>query len=549
MHGLMQDSPLSLPMLMDGMESRFGTKRVTTTYMDGTCTSTYRDLATRIRRLANVLDRLQVPEGARVGSFGWNSQNHLELYMAVPCSRRILHTINHRLFADDIAYIINDADDDVLFVDRSIVATVFPLLDGCPKVRHLVVMEDGSAATLPADPRILRYEELMLQATPASLPGVPDERTAAALCYTSGTTGRPKGVLYDHRSIVLHAMTLMMRDTSGLGEDDIIMPIVPMFHANAWGLPYAALMSGADLVLPGPVMAPENLAETMARYRVTFAAAVPTIWRGMLHCLAKHDFTAVRRLASGGGALPPALSRAFHESIGVPITSSWGMTEASPTICIARIHSQDRAGQSADAGLETLAIPGPPTMLCALRLVADDGTPMPHDGSARGELQVSGPTIASGYFGAAQDASTFTVDGWLRTGDVATIDRFGAVRIVDRSKDLIKSGGEWISSVELENEIMSMAGVSEAAVIGIPDPKWGERPMAYVVPAEGSTLLPEDIRSYLRDRIASWWIPESIQVRGQIPKTATGKISKTQLRQTVLLPEESDQQDLETHAR
>jgi fatty-acyl-CoA synthase len=534
MHGLMQERPLSLPMLIDGMENRFSSKTVTTTYVNGTSTSTYGALAERIHRLASVLEILQVPEGARVGSFGWNSQQHLELYMAVPCSRRILHTINHRLFADDISYIINDAEDDVLFVDRSMVSIVFPLLDACSTVRRLVVMDDGSDSELPDDPRVLHYETLMQEALPAVLLGVSDERTAAALCYTSGTTGRPKGVLYDHRSIVLHAMTLMMRDTSGVGEDDVIMPIVPMFHANAWGLPYAALMSGADLVLPGSVMAPERLAEKMSLHHVTFAAAVPTVWRGMLPHLGNFDLSAVRRLASGGGALPPVLSRAFYDRIGVPISSSWGMTEASPTVCIARIHSHDESAEAADARLETLSAPGPPTMLCALRLVAEDGSEVSHDGSARGELQVSGPTIASGYFGASQDGSAFTADGWLRSGDVATIDRFGVVRIVDRTKDLIKSGGEWISSVELENEIMSMPGIAEAAVIAVPDPKWGERPMAYVVTVEDRGVSPETIRAYLRGRIANWWIPESIEVLSQIPKTATGKISKVELRRGIL---------------
>lgn len=534
MHGLMQDRPLSLPMLLDGMETRFSTKQAITTYANATAVSTYGEVANRVRRLASVLDTLRVPKGARVGSFGWNSQEHLELYMAVPCSQRILHTVNHRLFSDDLAYIINDAHDDVLFVDRSIVEVVFPLLDACPNVRYIVVMEDGSASELIDDPRILHYDTLIEDALPAERLEVSNDRDAAALCYTSGTTGRPKGVLYDHRSIVLHAMTLMMRDTAGVGEDDILMPIVPMFHANAWGLPYAALMSGANLVLPGCAMDPERLAETMSLHHVTFAAAVPTVWRGILPYLERFEYGSLRRLASGGGALLPALSRAFCEQVGVPITSSWGMTEASPTICIARIHSQDTSAQEPDTKVETLSVPGPPTVLCALRLVADDGKEISHDGSTRGELHVSGPTVASGYFGASQDDSVFTADGWLRTGDLATIDRFGVVRIVDRIKDLIKSGGEWISSVELEKEIMSMPHVLEAAVIAIPDVKWGERPLAFVVPEVGNALSSEDVRAYLRGRVANWWIPETFEILSQIPKTATGKISKTELRRNAM---------------
>ncbi|MFE9171378.1 long-chain fatty acid--CoA ligase [Streptomyces kebangsaanensis] len=534
MHGLMQDRPLSLPMLMDGMENRFSRKHVTTTQLNGTVSASYGEVAERIRRLAGVLDHLDVPAGARVGTFGWNSQRHLELYMAVPCTGRILHTINHRLFTEDLAFIVDDAADEVLFVDRSMLDVVRPLLDTCPSVRHVVVMDDGSPTELPSDPRVHDYESLLAAARPVGRFEIADERTAAALCYTSGTTGRPKGVLYDHRSIVLHAMTLLMADTFAIGEDDTVMPVVPMFHVNAWGLPYAALMSGANLVMPGPVMSPERLVRSMEAHGVTFAAAVATVWRGILPHAEDADLSSLRRVVSGGGGLPVSLSRAFHEKVGLPLTSSWGMTETSPLVCSARVPSEQSRSLTGSDRVTALADPGPSTVLCSLRLVAEDGSPVPRDGRHRGELQVAGPTIAAAYFGGSTGASAFTEDGWLRTGDVATIDPLGVVRIVDRTKDLIKSGGEWISSVELENEIMAMPDVLEAAVIAVPDDKWGERPLACVVPVPDSGLTAESVRRHLSGRVAKWWIPEKVAVLDRLPKTASGKFAKAVLRASMI---------------
>jgi len=535
MHGLMQDRPLSLPLLMDGVEGRFSHKTVSTQHIGFHTTATYGEIGQRIRRLAGALDHLRIPRSARVGSFGWNSQRHLELYMAVPCTNRILHTINHRLFADDIAYIVNDAEDDVLFVDRSILDVVWPLIDRFDTVRHLVVMDDGPGPQIPDDPRVHNYEDLITAAEPVAAFDVPDERTAAALCYTSGTTGRPKGVLYDHRSIVLHAMTLLMTDTFAISEADVVMPIVPMFHVNAWGLPYAAMMSGASLTLPGRAMQPAQLAETIETAQVTFAAAVTTIWRGALPYLQGRQLPALRRLVSGGGALPASLSRQYDEQIGVPLSSSWGMTETSPLVCSARIPGDQAALDTPDR-IDTLCLPGPPVPLAALRLQHEDGTFAPHDGVTSGELQVAGPTIAGDYYGHTDGSAAFTDDGWLRTGDVATIDPRGFVRIVDRTKDLIKSGGEWISSVELENAIMTSPHVAEAAVIGTPHDKWGERPLACVVPTDGSQVTPESIRTHLHGLIAHWWIPDEILILDEIPKTATGKIAKLALRQHINEP-------------
>jgi fatty-acyl-CoA synthase len=528
MKGLMQERPLSLPMLMEGIEGRFSHKTVTE---HGGSVTSYGIVAQRIRRVAGVLDGLDVPRSARVGSFGWNSQRHLELYMAVPCTNRILHTINHRLFADDIVYIVNDAEDDVLFVDRSILDVVWPLIDRFRTVRHLVVMNDGPGPRIPDDPRVHDYEDLLAAARPVAVFDVADERTAAALCYTSGTTGRPKGVLYDHRSIVLHTMTLLMTDTFAISESDVVLPIVPMFHVNAWGLPYAAMMAGASLVLPGRATQPAQLADTIDTASVTFAAAVTTVWRSVLPHLRGRPLPSLRRLVSGGGPLPAHLSRQYDDEVGLPLCSSWGMTETSPLVCSARLPS----GAAADP-IDTLSLPGPAVPLVSLRLRRDDGTFAPHDGMTSGELQVAGPTVAGSYFGHTDGSSSFTDDGWLCTGDIATIDARGLVRIVDRVKDLVKSGGEWISSVELESAIMTCPGVAEAAVIGVPHDKWGERPLACIVPAAGSEVTADLVRDHLDGLVAGWWIPDEIMVLDELPRTATGKIAKITLRQSIRQP-------------
>jgi acyl-CoA synthetase (AMP-forming)/AMP-acid ligase II len=530
MLGLMQDRPLSLPMLVSRAEQVFAHKRVVSADVAGETTASWGEVCGRARALAQVLDRLGVPGDARVGTFAWNSRRHVELYLAVPCSGRVLHTINHRLFGEQLRYIVNDAADDVLFVDRSILATIWPLVDDFPTVRHIVVMDDGDPTPIPDDPRVLDYERLLAEEAPR--PGgfaVEDENRAAALCYTSGTTGNPKGVLYSHRSIVLHALLLTMTDTFALGERDVVMPIVPMFHVNAWGLPYAAMVCGADLVLPGPMMRPPDLAAQMARHRVTFGGAVATIWRGLLPELDQHDLSALRMVVCGGGAVDEALSEAYQRLLGLPMTNAWGMTETSPVVTVSRV-STAHDHLTPEQQRELVGTPGPPVPLTELRIVDDDGAEVPWDGTTPGELQAAGATIASGYFGAQPAPEAFTADGWLRTGDVATIDQLGYVRIVDRSKDLVKSGGEWISSVDLENAIMSHPHVAEAAVIGVDDPRWGERPLAYVVPRPETQLTADDIREHLRDRVAQWWIPERVEFLPEIPKTATGKFSKQTLR-------------------
>ena len=530
MHGLMQDRPLDVSMLVRRVERLFAHKRVVTATADGEVAATWHQVAARARRLAAALDLLDVPRHARVGTFGWNSQRHVELYLGVPSGGRVLHTLNHRLFAAELAYILNDAEDDVLFVDRSLIGTVWPLLEKAPTVRHVVLMDDGGTDEPPEDPRVIDYEALLAQAPDAAPPAAVDERDAASLCYTSGTTGRPKGVLYSHRSIVLHALMLLGADNFAISERDVVMPIVPMFHVNAWGLPYAAMLAGADLVLPGPAMNSAALARQMSRHRVTVTAGVPAIWRSLLPLLDGIDVSSLRLVVSGGSPVPDALARAWHEAAGVPLTSSWGMTETSPVVAVSRLATV-HDGLGPDVRRAVLARPGPSLPLTEVRLAGDDGGAVEHDGATPGELQVAGPTIASGYFGADPGEPSFTEDGWLRTGDVATIDRYGYIDIVDRTKDLVKSGGEWISSGALENEIMAHPDVVEAAVIGIPDERWGERPLACVVLAPGGELDEEGLRAHLTGRVASWWIPERLWVLPEIPKTGTGKFSKVALRE------------------
>jgi fatty-acyl-CoA synthase len=534
MRGLMQDRPLVVPVLLEGMRRQFADKEVISRTTSHRTVASFGEIETRVRRLATVLDDLDVPADARVGTFGWNSQRHLELYLGVPSTGRVLHTINHRLFAEQITYIVDDARDDVLFVDRTILATIWAILRPLTTVRWIVVMDDGDDP-LPDDPRILDYDTLVSSAEPQLGPfDVTDERTAASLCYTSGTTGPPKGVLYDHRSIVLHAMMLLAADGFAIGEADVVAPIVPMFHVNAWGLPYAAVLTGACLSLPGPRTTPADLADQLAADGATFAAAVTTVWREMLpHVAGRHRLPQLRRIISGGGAVPLSLSAGYRDAIGLRLSNAWGMTETGPVVTSSRIGSS-RSDLDDEASMALLASPGPSLPLTSMRLVSpDDGHEVAWDGTTPGELQVAGPTICRGYFGAEDGATSFTDDGWLRTGDIGTIDAQGYLRIVDRTKDLIKSGGEWISSVELENAIMAHPNVVEAAVIAVPDDKWSERPLACVVVRDGTALDPREVREHLVTRVAKWWIPEQIVLVDEIPKTATGKFSKLRLREQI----------------
>jgi fatty-acyl-CoA synthase len=549
MQGLMQETPLTLPMMFRRAERLFGDKSVITAGRkpaDGPAPlahTTYATWAERTRRLGGVLDNLGIGDDGRVATFAWNSARHLELYFAAPGTGRVLHTLNIRLFADQLTYIVNHAEDEVIFVDRTLMGLLWPLVPTFKTVRHIVVMDDtgaapgGGAAPIPELPDaelpngidIADYEQLLAAAEPVEFE-VADENRAAAMCYTSGTTGNPKGVVYSHRSTVLHSMAAMLADGIGVSERDVVLPIVPMFHANAWGLAHAAVFAGSSLVFPGPDMSPAAIADLMERAGVTLAAGVPTIWMGVLPLLDGRDLSALTRIACGGSAVPKALSEGYRDKIGMPILQAWGMTETSPvaSVCNRRSTFDGRTeGELADIrSTQGVSLPG-----VDLRIADPDSTQeLPWDGEASGEIQVRGPWIARDYYDDPRSRESFTADGWLRTGDVGTVTPEGYVRLVDRTKDLIKSGGEWISSVALENEIMAHPAVAEAAVIGIPDERWQERPLACVVLKPDAALTADELLDWLRPKVAKWWLPAGCVFIDEVPKTSVGKFSKKTLR-------------------
>ena len=531
MLGLMQDRPLALPHIFHRAEQLFGHKEIITATADGEQHTTIADWAGRVRRLATALDRLGISADGRVATFSWNNAAHLELYMAAPCTGRVLHTLNIRLFPDQLTYIANHAEDEIIFVDRSLLPLLWPLTDKMDTVRHYVVIDDGADVDIPDDPRILDYDRLLAESEPFT--GrfvVEDENTAAAMCYTSGTTGNPKGVVYSHRSTVLHSMISLIADGAALSERDVVLPIVPMFHANAWGLPYGCLLAGSTIVFPGPNMAPQAILELLAKHKVTVTGGVPTIWMGALPMLDDYDLSHLRVLLCGGSAVPKSLSEAYREKLGIPLLHAWGMTETSPIATMSTRRSQhDELTEDERANVR--AKQGQPVPLVELRLVdPDSGAELPWDDVQSGEIQAAGPWIAKEYYRGEGGGSQYTDDGWLRTGDVAAGDRYGFVRLVDRTKDLVKSGGEWISSVELENEIMAHPKIAEAAVIAIPHERWVERPMACVVLKPGESLTAEEVLEHLKPRVAKWWLPDAVEFIDEVPKTSVGKFSKKTLR-------------------
>ncbi|MCB1271550.1 MAG: long-chain fatty acid--CoA ligase [Microthrixaceae bacterium] len=530
MLGTMQDRPLALPHIFERAERFFPHKGIITADATGARSRrSYGEWAERTRRLATALDGLGISADGRVGTFCWNTAAHLELYFAAPCSGRVLHTLNIRLYPEQLTYIVNHAEDEVIFIERSLLGLIGPLLESFESVRHLVVIDDGAPTPLPEGYDFIDYEELIAGSEPATFT-IEDENQAASMCYTSGTTGNPKGVIYTHRSTYLHTMAAMLADSVGTCERDVILPVVPMFHANAWGLAHAAVAAGADLVMPGPQMTPPALADMIVEERVTLAAGVPTIWMGVLPELQGRDTSALRVIPCGGSAVPKALSEAYREQIGLPILQAWGMTETSPVASVARLTSaMEDLSEEQQADLR--AAQGMAVFGVELR-IADQltGESLPWDGETRGELQAAGPWVTGDYYNDDRAPDSFTEDGWLRTGDVAVITPEGFVRIVDRTKDVVKSGGEWISSVELENEIMAHPQVAEAAVIGVPHPKWSERPLACVVPVEGAELTKDDVLEFLDGRVAKWWLPDDVVFIDEVPKTSVGKFSKKDLR-------------------
>ncbi|MDE0927385.1 MAG: long-chain fatty acid--CoA ligase [Acidimicrobiales bacterium] len=532
MDGLMMDTPLSLIHLFDRAERLFSDKTIVTATPAGRERLTYGAWAERTRRLGGVLDNLGISDDGRVATFAWNTARHLELYFAPPCSGRVAHTLNLRLFPDQLTYIVDHAEDEVIFLDHSVAGLIWPLMDKFSTVRHVVLMDDGAPApdadAIRAD--VHDYEELLAAADPVEWTRV-EENRAGSMMYTSGTTGNPKGVVYSHRSMVLHTFGAMMADTLGVCESDVILPVVPMFHANAWGLAHAAVATGATMIMPGANLSAPALADLLESEKVTLAAGVPTIWMGVLAELEGRDVSSLRAIPCGGSAVPKTLSEGFREATGLPLLQAWGMTETSPLAAVCGIKStMAHLDDDAKADIRTgvgLITPG-----VDFRIIdTETDTEQPWDGASRGELQVQGPWIARSYYDDERANESFTDDGWLKTGDVATCDAEGYIRLVDRTKDLIKSGGEWISSVELENEIMAHPQVAEAAVIGVTSTKWGERAMACVVAAEDADLTSDDILGWLDGRVAKWWMPDRVEFIDEVPKTSVGKFSKKTLRE------------------
>jgi fatty-acyl-CoA synthase len=505
--GLMQDDfPLNLHHIRRRMRDVHpGAEVVTLTAPGVVERATFGEVSKRVDRLARVLGTLGVQQGDRVGTFAWNNQSHFELYMAVPCVGAVLHTLNIRLFEEQLTYIVNHAQDRVIFVDGSLVPLLEKLAPSFADVEHYVVMGgDGDFADC-ALPNALRYEELLAEAGSASFdyPEI-DERQAAALCYTSGTTGNPKGVLYSHRSISLHSTATLMKDALGLSSVDRVLAVVPMFHANAWGLPHGAALAGADLILPDRNLGAEPLAQLIEAERPTLMGCVPTIFADMLRYADEHtgvDLASLQNAACGGSAVPKQLMKDFEERHGVRIFQAWGMTETSPVATYSR---PDEARPHDDEYWEGRARQGKPLPWVELRLIGDDGEEVAWDGQATGEIEVRGPWVAARYF-REDDPEKFDA-GWLRTGDIASVNTEGSVQITDRAKDVIKSGGEWISSVELEIEVMAHPDVVEAAVIAKPDERWAERPLCCVVLREEASTSADELVEHLRGRVAKWWV-------------------------------------------
>ena len=518
----MMDAPLLISSLLEHSRRVYAGSRVLTYDGTGARDASYAEVGARAHRLANALRGLGIGEGERVGTFLWNCQEHLEAYLAVPSMGAVLHTLNLRLFPEQLAYVINHAGDKVILVD----ATVLPLLekvaDQLTTVESYILLGEGDASGLGKP--VHSYDQLLASAGETFDWPVLDERAPAAMCYTSGTTGNPKGVVYSHRSTYLHSLAIAGANTFGLGESDRILSVVPMFHANAWGLPYAGWLAGTDFVMPGRFLQAEPLAKMISTYRPTVAGAVPTIWNDLLSYVDEHptDLSSLRLVPCGGAAVPLSLMKAFQERHGVRIIQAWGMTETSPLAAVAH------PPKGADDQWAWRAKTG---RICAgvdLRIVGESGDVLPWDGVAVGEVQVRGPWITGSYH-LDPDPAKFD-DGWLGTGDVASVTADGFIQITDRAKDVIKSGGEWISSVDLENTLMGHHAVREAAVVAVPDARWDERPLACVVLREGQSATPAELCAYLEDKVAKWWLPERWTFIPEVPKTSVGKFDKKVLR-------------------
>jgi len=527
--GRMMDFPLTVTHLLERVKSFFPATEIVSRRVDRSLhRTTYADVHARCVRLAGALAKLGVRPGDRVATLCCNHAEHLEAYLAVPAMGAVLHTLNLRLAPSEIGYIANHAKDRVLIVDKALLPLYAMFKELVPSIERVVVVGGE-------EPGLLEYEALLAGIDPKTVAPFPvlDENTAAMLCYTSGTTGKPKGVLYSHRSTLLHALVACMRDNLGIGEDDTILPVVPMFHAAAWGLPYQAVATGAKIVFPGLHLDPESLLDLVEREKVTIAGGVPTIWLGILDRLDREpgrwDTSSLRTMLVGGAAAPAAMIEGFAKRHGIEILHAWGMTEMNPLGTIARVKSSLR-DPTEERRFSCRTSQGYPVVFVEQRHVSDEGAVLPWDATSMGELEVRGPWVAASYYN-DEDADRFTKDGWFKTGDVVTIDGEGYLRICDRSKDVIKSGGEWISSVSLECALMAHPAVLEAAVFAASHPKWGERPVAAVVFREGMRASNEELAAYLAPGFAKYWLPDAYVVLAQIPRTSTGKFLKTKLRQ------------------
>jgi len=529
--GLMMDYPLTLNTIVEHAGRMSPRKTIKTKQPDGSWREySYAEFQRRVRRLGNALAALGLEPGERVATFAWNNYQHLELYFGIPCAGAVCHTLNIRLSHEQLKYIIDHAEDKIIFVDGTLLPLIEPIADQLRTVRHFVLFnaEADQAGKLP---NVLHYEELMAAASDDYDWRCADENMALGLCYTSGTTGLPKGVLYSHRSMMLHTLGVLQAAALGPTEADVVLPVVPQFHAMAWGLPYAATWVGASIVMPGPHLQPAPLADMIESERVTIAAGVPTIWNGLYHELRQNprDISSITQLVVGGSAMPRGLIEAYERDFGVNVVHAWGMTEMSPIGSVAKLQSQhqdlDAASRWDVKAKQGYFVPG-----VDARIADDEGKELPWDGETMGELQVRGYWVAGQYYKREDDAEHFTDDGWFRTGDVGAIDRDGYMTITDRTKDLVKSGGEWISSVDLENMLISHPDVREAAVIAVPDERWGERPLAVLVPLDGE-YDPQALNAYLLEHFPKFWLPDRYIVVEEIPKTGVGKMDKKVLRQ------------------
>ena len=519
----MQETPLLISDILIYGQQVHAQSKVITVLEDGYREATFAEVGHRAALLASALSKLGVGTGDRVGTFLWNNQAHMEAYLAIPSMGAVLHTLNIRLFPEQLSYVINHAEDKVVIVDDVLVPLLARVVDQLTSVETFVVVGDGDASALG---NAVRYEDLLNEAEPfADWPAL-DETAAAAMCYTSGTTGNPKGVVYSHRSTYLHSMAATSANSIGMSERDRILVIVPMFHANAWGTPYAAWMSGCDLILPQQHLMGQALSRIIPEQRPTLACGVPTVWNDLLAVATASpvDMSSLRMVTAGGSAVPRTLMESFEGLFGVNIVQGWGMTETSPLAAMS--HPPFRSDPSRAMDYRVKA--GRVLSGVKVRVVADDGSVLPNDGHSVGEFQITGPWITASYY--LDDDQEKFQDGWLRTGDVGTLDAEGFMVIADRSKDVIKSGGEWISSLELEDEIMAHPDVFEAAVVAVPDDRWDERPLACVVVRPGVTITAESLLDFLKSRVAKWWLPERWTFINEVPKTSVGKFDKKVLR-------------------